>query len=106
VVFVDATAYAGAYNKNPYNFQNFSLDYLEFAVNNQSVPSVPFKPDFSINRYTNEFLSMFAHQYPSHGGNFISLEDYASGYAIYMSLVLIVRQTKRSCAKRLRDKQC
>jgi hypothetical protein len=83
VVFVDSTAYARVYNKNPFNFQNFSLNYLEFSVNNQSVPSVPYKPDFSTNHYTKEFLSMFMHEYPRQGGNFISLEDFGKGYAIY-----------------------
>jgi hypothetical protein len=53
-------------------------------MNNLTVPSTPFFPDFSTNRYTKEFLSMFAHEYPQHGGNFISLEDYGKGYTIYV----------------------
>jgi hypothetical protein len=84
VAFVSSSAFTGTYNKNPYNFQNFNLNYLELTVNGQSVPSRPFMPSFTENDYVTEFLSMFFNKYPQHGGNFISLEDYPNGYCLFV----------------------
>jgi hypothetical protein len=83
VGFVPSEAYAGSYTKNPYNFENLKLNYLEFMVDGNSVPSRPFQPDFVNNDYVTEFNSLFFNKYPQHGGNFIERNDYSGGYALY-----------------------
>ena len=84
VGFVLSEAFSGNYGKNPYNFQNFNLSYLEILVNGKSVPGRPFQPDFINGDYTASFLSMFYGKYPSHGGNFIKRAEYPLGYTLFV----------------------
>ena len=49
VCMVDSESYNGHSEKNPFNFQNFRLSYMEFTVNGVSNESYLFQPRF---RYT------------------------------------------------------
>ena len=94
VGFVSSAAYSGDITKNPFNFKHFYLNYLELAVDGQSVPTVPFQPHYQDNTvaagqtlpigYIAEFLSLFKSRYPQAEGNWIQRADYPGGYAIYV----------------------
>ena len=95
VGFTSSAAYSGSYSKNPFNFQNFNLNFLEMAVDGTPVPSVAFQPTFqeitdpdgSIRQldvgYVHEYLSLFKNNYPQVDGNWISRQDYPSGYCLF-----------------------
>lgn len=94
VGFVTSQAYSGAYNKNPFNFQNFGLNYLELAVGGRSVPGEPFQPKFMADPsqpgqylstgYSHEYQSLFKNKYPQEQGNSIQRSDFPRGYAVYV----------------------
>ena len=73
---------------------NHYLNYLELAVDGQSVPTVAFQPKYQDNPeqqgqtlrtgYVHEFLSLFKSTYPQAEGNWIQLSDFPGGYAIYV----------------------
>lgn len=82
VTLVRADAYAGSYSKNPYNFQNFDLNYIQILIDGNSVgPAL--QPNYSTKDYTESFLSVFGDRYPAHGGNWLWRSDYPAGYTIY-----------------------
>ncbi|KAK3911548.1 hypothetical protein KUF71_004456 [Frankliniella fusca] len=58
--FVDNHAYNGDYARNPYNFQQFNLNYLQLHVDGQAVPSQPLTPDFSKDLYMECYNTLFS----------------------------------------------
>ena len=94
VACVSSAAYSGDFSKNPYNFYHYYLDYLELAVDGNSVPSIPFQPNYVDDPtqpgktlqsgYIREFLSLFKSNYPQEAGNWIQRADFPGGYAIYV----------------------
>lgn len=83
VGIVSSEAYVGSYHKNPYNFANFDLSFLELMVNGNSVPGQPFQPNYKSGDYTSCFLSLFGTSYPSKAGNWLWRSDYPKGYCLY-----------------------
>ena len=57
--FVADAAMAGGYQQNPFNFAHFNLSQLVLNVNGEMVPSRPFTPDFTNQRYIREFQSLY-----------------------------------------------
>lgn len=94
VTLVTSAAYSGDVSRSPYNFQHFFLNYLELAVDGQSVPSIAFQPHYQResegsakvlpNGYIHEFVSAFKSNYPQAEGNWIQRPEYPGGYAIYV----------------------
>ena len=95
VGFVSSEAFSGSMQKNPYNFSHYSLNFLEFSLNNVSVPGTALQPKFENdpdetnpvkcykNGYKREYLTLFRNQYPQQDGLFISADDYPGGYCLY-----------------------
>ena len=48
-------AFNGDYNKNPFNFQHYNVNYIEVTVDGISVPSEPLKPNFKEMDYTSVY---------------------------------------------------
>ena len=57
--FVDNQNYAGHYEKNPFNFKHFNINYLQVYKNGTRLKSLPFEPDFAKNNYLDSFLSLY-----------------------------------------------
>ena len=47
LAFVLNSAFNGAYNSNPFKFENFDLSYMDVSVNNMSTPVPPLNLDFT-----------------------------------------------------------
>ena len=47
VGLVSAKAYSGAYEMNPFYFYHYNCNFCGFYINNRSVPSEPYKPNYS-----------------------------------------------------------
>ena len=81
---VTNSAYSGDYDKNPFNFMNMDLNYLEINVDGQPVPSRPFRPNFDENDYISSYLSLLDSDLDSKSGIIIKPTDYPKGYALYL----------------------
>lgn len=53
--FVNAKAYDGNKNKNPFVFENFGLNYLNVMINGEPLNPTIFQPDFDSENYTREY---------------------------------------------------
>lgn len=96
VAFTTSDAYTGSYTKNPFHFPHCNLNYLELAVNGQSVPGEPFQPNYTettladgntkqnYTGYAAEYLSLFQNKYPQEQSNWITQSDYGRGYSAYV----------------------
>ena len=87
VVFAMVTnaASAGAYNLNPFRFQNFGLTSLSMKVNQRMIPFEALEMDYARNDYNRAYLSTLAALGMDTGNRslIISPADWAAGYNIY-----------------------
>lgn len=94
VALVSSSAYSGNFAKNPFNFWHYHLNYLELAVDGNSVPTVAFQPNYQDdpvnagrvvpNGYIHEFASAFSSRYPQAEGNWIKRDEFPGGYCMYV----------------------
>lgn len=85
MAFVNTESFNGKSDLNPFNFQHFYLQYLDVSVNGRSLPRErPLQPDFIKKHYSEVFTLMFGSKWMRNDGNYISREDFANGYTIYM----------------------
>lgn len=86
VALMSARAYAGSYDKNPFNFQHFNCNFMGLYADGQSVPGEPIVCDYKNNHYVNAYLSLFTGvgKYGLNEGNYISRDEYPNGYCIYV----------------------
>lgn len=56
---VTTTAYNGSTLSNPYNFQNFGVNYISLTKNGNVIPTEPYEPDWDRNLYSREYRSFF-----------------------------------------------
>ena len=83
VGLVSAAAYSGSYVKNPFNFENMNLTYLDFLVQGQSKPGPPYQPDYGKKHYTQVMKALNEGKDRS-DYNYIQYEGLGNGYAIYI----------------------
>lgn len=81
VCMVKSSAYTGKYDENPYNFDNFSLSYIDFSIEGNQRKT--FQPDFDKNAFTDEYLALYSDENGRRRGGIIELAHFKSGYAIY-----------------------
>lgn len=83
--FVDNRALNGDYKYNPFNFQNFGLNYLSLYIDAQQIPSRALTPDFDNNEYMECYYTLFSGTgiHFKDEGNHISRTDYPKGYCLY-----------------------
>ena len=78
-------AYNGAYNLNPFNFQNYNLRNVKIFVDGQQQHVKPLKMNYAANQYVFGYMSLFGGTgklYKDEGLD-ITLRDYDRGYALY-----------------------
>ena len=82
---VSDAAMSGAYKLNPFNFENFGVNYLALTVNGQTVPNKPYQPDFVKGLYIRELNSLYDAMALTGSNKTISINkaDYQSGYTLY-----------------------
>ena len=84
VGMVKSEAYNGSYRYNPFNFVNERVNFVQFTVNGNSVPQEALQPNFATGDTVTAFLTLFYNKYPQHKGNFITRNDYANGYSLFV----------------------
>lgn len=84
--FVDNKAFNGDRKQNPFNFQNYGINYLSLYVDGQQIPSKPLQPDFKgQNLYVDAYHTLFSGSgiHFLNEGNCISRENYPDGYCLF-----------------------
>lgn len=84
--FITNKAYNGDRTCNPFNFQNFGINYLSLEVDGGQVAARTLQPDFTgkklyVDSYQTLFMGTGIH-FHNHG-NSITREDYPDGYCLF-----------------------
>ncbi|XP_031352307.1 uncharacterized protein F54H12.2-like [Photinus pyralis] len=85
--FVSNKAFNGDYASNPYNFQNYKINYMSLYIDGQQIPSKPLQPTFSQTQdglYVRAYHTLFSGSgiHFLNEGNNISRLDYPHGYCL------------------------
>jgi hypothetical protein len=85
VGLIDNRAANGNRERNPFNFQHFSLTEIGIYLDGQLHGLKPLKLDFAAGRYIAAYTGLFSgtNKLNRDEGNDISRSDYANGYALY-----------------------
>ena len=85
VGLVDNRAYNGDRERNPFNFQHFSLTEIAIYLDGQLHGLKPLKLDFDAGRYIAAYAGLFGgtNKINRDEGNDVSRSDFANGYALY-----------------------
>ena len=57
--FITNSAFSGAKDEDPFEFKDFTLNYLACYIDGNQVPSVAYTPDFENDLYMREFVSLY-----------------------------------------------
>ena len=82
---VDNRAYNGSLERNPFNFQNYSLREVSVYLDGQNHGIKPLSSNFTTGQYISSFMSLFSGTGKENRdeGNGISRTDFGNGYALY-----------------------
>jgi hypothetical protein len=82
---VDNRAFNGDRERNPFNFQHFSLTEIGIYLDGQLYGLKPLKLDFAAGRFIAAYAGLFGgtNKINRDEGNDISRSDYSNGYALY-----------------------
>ncbi len=80
--FVENGSFNGNYKKNPFNFQNFNLNFLSMTVDGEQVHAKPIQPDFKTQNYIQAYHSLYTGTgiHKMNLGNGITRNGYLHGY--------------------------
>jgi hypothetical protein len=75
----------GGYQRNPFNFQNFGVNFLSFQANGEQIPRLPYQPNFAQDDYINTYYGVLEAIGFDVGPLCwdITPEEWAEGYNIY-----------------------
>ncbi len=88
IAAVDSEAFIGSYDKNPFNFQHFNVNYLCFMIDGVCVPSRALTPEYDKGLYLESYDTLFNVAQEEVPGfprktTTITRAEYVSGYTIY-----------------------
>ncbi|KAL2104347.1 hypothetical protein ACEWY4_001215 [Coilia grayii] len=83
--FVDNDAFTGAYDKNPFAFKHFDVEFLALYVDGEQHPSKPFQPQYNNSMAVREFyqLALSTGRHLKNKPLVIDRLDYMAGYTLY-----------------------
>jgi len=86
VAMVENSAYNGAYNKNPYHFQHFDVNYVGLFREGESIPHRQPYDNISSDRYVRPYMGMIhaLEQFNRNENNGISASDYIGGNTLFV----------------------
>lgn len=85
LVLVDHETHTGNNLRNPFNYQHFKLNFLQFLANGVSIPARPFQPNFEQGKFEREYLSVYEalNEMTSDPCYQLSIENYVKGNTIF-----------------------
>ncbi|XP_066480774.1 uncharacterized protein F54H12.2-like [Tiliqua scincoides] len=85
VGLVDNDSFSGAYDKNPFNFKHYDINFFAIYQSGHQIPAKPFQPRFDEGNCVREYMSL-VHASGKHMKDkalLINREDYARGYTLF-----------------------
>ncbi|XP_015746196.1 uncharacterized protein F54H12.2-like [Python bivittatus] len=83
--FVDNASFSGEYDRNPFNFKNFNVNFCALYCNSEQIPAKPLQPDYEHGLFVREYMQMV--QMTGKGMKdrplLISWEEFRTGYNLY-----------------------
>lgn len=81
---IGAAAFAGAYEKNPFNFEHHNLKFCSLLVDGKMNPLTPITCDFTNGKYLRNYFSLYkaTGKMFTDSGMDIDRTEYSSGYAM------------------------
>ena len=75
----------GGYQRNPFNFENFGINYLSLQANGEQIPRLPYQPNFANQDYINTYYGVLEALGFDTGPICWDLtpEEWSAGYNIY-----------------------
>lgn len=85
VGFLSTDSYNSLATAGPYNFANHGLNFIVSHVNGMLVPTQPYTPDFSNDRYVREFYSLYRYTNQDEGipQLNVSYDEYKNNFCLY-----------------------
>ena len=85
IAMVDNDAFTGAYNKNPFAFKHYDLEFLAVYVDGQQYPAKPHQPDFQSGSAVREFyqLALASGRHLKNQALPFDRTDFLQGYTLY-----------------------
>ena len=82
---VDNDAFTGAYDKNPFAFKNYDLEFLALYMDGQQFPAKPLQPQYLEGCAVREFyqLALASGRHLKNRAMLIDREDFLNGYTLY-----------------------
>ena len=82
---VDNYAFTGEYEKNPFAFKHYDLEYLAFYVDGKQFPAKPLQPQYLTGSAVREFhqLALATGKHLKNNALSIDREDFLKGYTLY-----------------------
>ncbi|UYV63311.1 hypothetical protein LAZ67_2003713 [Cordylochernes scorpioides] len=83
--FVTKGAYSGDFTKNPFNFQNFNINYISLKIGQRVLPNRPLTPQFSEGEFYRSYIDLFSNmgRYLSSGELNITPEEFQNGLTLF-----------------------
>ncbi|UYV80743.1 hypothetical protein LAZ67_19001576 [Cordylochernes scorpioides] len=83
--FVTNGAYSGDFTKNPFNFQNFNINYISLKIGQRVLPNRPLTPQFSEEEFYRSYVDLFTNmgRYLSSGELNITPEEFQNGLTLF-----------------------
>lgn len=85
LAMTDNTAFSGAYDRNPFAFKHFNLEFLTLCQDGVQIPSRPFQPQFDNGSAVREFyqLVLATGKHLKNQSLAIDREDFLNGYTLF-----------------------
>ena len=85
VNLLDDADFAGGYQRNPFNFYNFDVNWMEQRRNGTVVPLSSYTFNFANGQYIKDYVTMQKQLDCGKGDKFVNLTptEWANGYTIY-----------------------
>ncbi|XP_078250549.1 uncharacterized protein F54H12.2-like [Pogona vitticeps] len=85
ITFVDNEAFSGAYDKNPFNFQHFNVNFIALYVDGVQVPAKPLQPDYANGLCIREYMQLVQTSGKAMKDQdiFITPNEFPHGYTLY-----------------------
>jgi hypothetical protein len=80
---VKSTHFSGSYSTNPFNFEHFNVESIDFRLNSESLPGMPIQMDYKRGNYQQGFHLVGKDWYRKNRAQFITHYAFSRGYAIY-----------------------
>ncbi|XP_058632031.1 uncharacterized protein F54H12.2-like [Onychostoma macrolepis] len=85
LAMVDNDAFTGSYDKNPFAFKHYNLEFLAVYVDGQQFPAKPLQPNFAAGAAVREFyqLATATGRHLKNQALSINRDDFLRGYSLY-----------------------